>query len=139
MYSQNRKFLLFPKDFRKVIVVTGCRGAGATSTAANLAIESSAQGLSTILVDMDIQYRGVNLYFPKFGDEVEYNPDLSYSLVRCVIKPDSYDINSCRINDNLFVTTLAYSISSKDKLLEIIDLKKLSAFINFLRLKLTWF
>jgi len=84
---------------------------------------------------MDIQYRGVNLYFPKFGDEVEYNPDLSYSLVRCVIKPDSYDINSCRINDNLFVTTLAYSISSKDKLLEIIDLKKLSAFINFLRLK----
>jgi len=41
----------------------------------NLAIESSAQGLSTILVDMDIQYRGVNLYFPKFGDEVEYNPD----------------------------------------------------------------
>jgi len=73
--------------------------------------------------------------FPEFGDEVEYNPDLSYSLVRCVIKPDSYDINSCRINDNLFVTTLAYSISSKDKLLEIIDLKKLSAFINFLRLK----
>ncbi|ABN51861.1 MAG TPA: hypothetical protein DEF39_09930 [Hungateiclostridium thermocellum] len=130
-----QKISLVSKDFRKVIVVTGCRGAGATSTAANLAIESSAQGLSTILVDMDIQYRGVNLYFPKFGDEVEYNPDLSYSLVRCVIKPDSYDINSCRINDNLFVTTLAYSISSKDKLLEIIDLKKLSAFINFLRLK----
>jgi len=90
-----QKISLVSKDFRKVIVVTGCRGAGATSTAANLAIESSAQGLSTILVDMDIQYRGVNLYFPKFGDEVEYNPDLSYSLVRCVIKPDSYERLEC--------------------------------------------
>jgi len=58
MYSQT-EISLVSKDFRKVIVVTGCRGAGATSTAANLAIESSAQGLSTILVDMDIQYRGV--------------------------------------------------------------------------------
>ncbi|GAE86922.1 hypothetical protein [Acetivibrio straminisolvens] len=130
-----QKISLVSKDFRKVIVVTGCRGAGVTSTVANLAIESSAQGLSTIVVDLDIDYRGINLYFSKFGDEVEYNPDLSYSLIRCIIKPDSYDINSCRINDNLFVTTLAYSISSKDKLLEIIDIKKLSAFINFLRLR----
>ncbi|HOM02753.1 MAG TPA: hypothetical protein PLH43_08000 [Acetivibrio sp.] len=133
--QHKQKISLVSKDFRKVIVVTGCRGAGATSTVANLAIESSSQGLSTIVVDMDIEYRGINLYFSKFGDEVEYNPDLSYSLVRCMIKPDSYDINSCRINDNLFVTTLAYSISSKDKLLEIIDIKKLSAFINFLRLR----
>lgn len=130
-----QKISLVSKDFRKVIIVTGCKGAGATSTVANLAIESSSQGLSTIVVDMDIKYRGINLYFSKFGDEVEYNPDLSYSLIRCIMKPDSYDINSCRINDNLFVTTLAYSISTKDKLLETIDIKRLSALINFLRLK----
>jgi len=59
---------------------------GATSTAANLAIESVRRAFyNTGRHGYPIQ--SVNLYFPKFGDEVEYNPDLSYSLVRCVIKP----------------------------------------------------
>lgn len=133
--QSNQKNSLLSNDYRKVIIVTGCRGAGVTSTAANLAVESSAQGLSTIVVDLDTEYRGINLYFSKFGDEVEFNPDLAYSLIRCIIKPDSYDINSCRINDNLFVSTLAYSISSSDKMLDNIDLRRLSALISFLRLR----
>ncbi len=128
----NRPFLI-RGNLNRVIAVTGHRGSGVTSTAANLAAGAGMQGLKTIVIDLDTAYRGINLYFRKFGDEADLNPELASSLVKCLLKPDSHSINSCRINENLFVVTLAYSIGIQDKLIDFISIKRILNFITALK------
>ncbi|WP_010248672.1 P-loop NTPase family protein [Acetivibrio cellulolyticus] len=133
--KSNEKTLLSLKDSRKVVIITGHRGSGVTGTIANIASVASNQGLSVMILDMDTVYRGTNLFFTKFGDEVEINSDLGYSLIRCLMKPESYDINSCMINENLSLIALAYSVSSKDRILEAMDYKRVLSLISLLRMK----
>lgn len=133
--DDNVKTFFNPKDLRKVVVVTGHRGSGVTGTVANIASVASTQGLSVMVVDMDIIYRGINLYFTKFGDEVEINSELGYSLIRCLMKPESYEINSCIINSNLSVISLSYSVSSRDRVLEAMDYKRVLSLISLIRQK----
>lgn len=133
--DDNVKNLFSSKDIRKVVVVTGHRGSGVTGTVANIASVACNQGLSVMVVDMDTIYRGINLYFTKFGNEVEVNSELGYSLIRCLMKPDSYDVNSCIINDNLSVISLSYSVSSKERILEAMDYKRVLSLISLLRQK----
>ncbi len=131
----NEKTFLNLKDCKKVVVITGHRGSGVTGTLANIASVASTNNLSVMVVDMDTVYRGINLYFPKFGDEVEINPELSYSLFRCLMKPESYDVNSCRINENLSVITLSYSATNKDRLAEAMEYKRVLSLVSLLRQK----
>jgi Mrp family chromosome partitioning ATPase len=120
---------------QKVIAITGDRGTGVTSTAANLGVIASNQGLSCVIVDLDIVRRGLNLYFNKFGEEAELRPELGRSLIKCLAKPDACDINTCRINDKLTVISLAYSAESSDKLLETVTAKKIAGLLCSLRIK----
>lgn len=133
--EDNVKLFLNSKELRKVVVVSGHRGSGVTGTVANLASVASAQGLSVMVVDMDIVYRGINLYFTKFGDEAEINSELGYSLIRCLMKPESYDANSCIINNNLSVISLSYSVSSRDRILEAMDYKRVLSLVSLIRQK----
>jgi len=134
-YKEKTLSMTLPSNMSRLIALTGHRGSGVTSTAANLAVEASSQGLRTLLIDMDTIFRGQNLYFNKFGDEVDINPDLATSLIKCLLKPDSYDTNSCRINENLSLISLAYSIESKDKLFEFINPKRLLSLVTMLKSK----
>ncbi|KNY27510.1 AAA family ATPase [Pseudobacteroides cellulosolvens] len=134
-YQEKTISMIMPSNMSRAIAITGHRGSGVTSTAANLAVESSSQGLRTLLIDLDTCFRGQNLYFNKFGDEVDINPDLAASLIKCLLKPDSYNINSCRINENLSLITLAYSIDSKDKLFEFITPKRVLNLVTMLKPK----
>ncbi len=120
-------------NINRFIAVTGHRGSGVTSTAANLAVEASVQGLKTIIIDFDIDYKAMNLYFSKFGEEVNLNPELYNSLIKCLIKPESYEVNSCRINGNLLLTTLAYSIDNSDKMMQLINSKRLITLASVLK------
>ncbi|MCX7842379.1 MAG: hypothetical protein N2489_04820 [Clostridia bacterium] len=117
----------------RAIAITGHRGSGVSGTLANLAVAASMEGLSTFIVDLDLLYRSMNLYFRKFGDESSLNTDLKYSLVKCAVKPDACSNNSCMINDQLYVSTLAYSIGLKDKLLENLTAKRLIALLTSLK------
>lgn len=118
---------------RKVIAITGHGNSGKTSTAANLAVLAARQNLNTVIVDFDIQYRGMNLYFSEFGEKVNRYPDLAYSLVRCLVKPETYELNTLKINDNLKLMTLAYTISEKDKMLDVINPERLMSLLSYLR------
>ena len=120
-------------NINRFIAVTGHRGSGVTSTAANLAVEASVQGLKTIIIDFDLDYKAMNLYFSKFGEEVNLNPELYNSLIKCLIKPESYEMNCCRINGNLLLTTLAYSIDSNDKMMQLINAKRLITLASVLK------
>lgn len=131
----NEKNLPDLSSCKKVVAITGHRGSGVTGTVANIASVASAHGMSVMVVDMDIVYRGINLFFPKFGDEVEIKPELGNSLIRCLMKPDSYEVNCCRINENLWVITLAYSASNKAKPAELMDYKRVLSLISLLRQK----
>ncbi len=117
----------------RVLAFTGHRGSGVTGTVSNVALAASIQGLSTFIVDLDLLYRGINLYFSKFGDEVDLNPELACSLVKCLMKPDSYSINSCTINDNLMLCTIAHSVDHSDKILEFINTRRLITFVTILK------
>ncbi|MCX7748166.1 MAG: cobalamin biosynthesis protein CobQ [Clostridia bacterium] len=131
----NERVISAASNLNRVVAITGDRGSGVTSTVANLAVQASSQGLTTMILDLDIVYRGMNLYFTKFGDEVDLNHDLASSLIRCMMKPDSYRSNSCRINENLSLVTLAYSVDSKDKMMEFINSKRLINLISVMKLK----
>ncbi len=122
-------------NINRIALVTGHRGSGVTGTAANLGVEASAQGLRTIILDMDLEYKAMNLYFSKFGDEVNVNPDLANALIKCLLKPDSFETNSCRINSNLWVSTLAYSVESNDKMMEMINITRILALATVLKSK----
>jgi septum formation inhibitor-activating ATPase MinD len=129
------KPILIPGNLNRVIAVTGHRGSGVTGTVANIAVEASMQGLKTMVIDLDTSFRGINLYFSKFGEEVDLNPDLAASLVKCLLKPDSYIMNSCRINENLSIITMAYSVDSDDKLMDFINIRRILTLVTTLKPK----
>jgi cellulose biosynthesis protein BcsQ len=100
----------------KMIAFTGHSGVGVTSTAADLAYMASHMGIRTFLLDLDFLGRGVNLYYTKFGEEVDGNRQIEDSVLRGLKNPHEFEKFSCRINENLFISTLAYSykISTKE-------------------------
>jgi len=121
------------KNLKRIVAITGHRGVGVTGTVANIASVASDSGLSVMVIDLDTAYRGINLFFSKFGDEVEVNSELSYSLIRCLMNPESYDVNSCKINKNLSVITLGYSVSSKERIVEALQYKRVVSLISLLK------
>jgi len=141
--GQNRKLLSSTKDFEKtisvirdlkrIVAITGHRGVGVTGTVANIASVASDSGLSVMVIDLDTVYRGINLFFSKFGDETEVNSELSYSLIRCLMNPESFDVNSCKINKNLSVIALGYSVSSKERIAEALQYKRVVSLISLLK------
>lgn len=104
----DKKLMSFSKGINRVIAITGHRGAGCTSTAVNIACEASLRGLNTILIDMDIYNRSLNLYCSNFVESYENDKEMASSLIRCLAKPQEYERHACYINSNLWVTGLAY-------------------------------
>jgi len=129
------KNISISKDLRKIIAFTGHRGSGITGTVANIASVASDKGLSVMVIDMDTVYRGINLFFSKFGDEVEINSELGYSLIRCLMNPECYDVNSCKINKNLSIIALAYSVLNKERISEAMQSKRVLSLISLLKQK----
>lgn len=129
------KTISVSKDLKKIVAITGHRGSGVTGTVANIASVASDKGLSVMVIDMDTVYRGINLFFSKFGDEVELNSELSYSLIRCLMNPESYDVNSCKINRNLSIIALAYSVSCKERISEAMQYKRVLSLTSLLKQK----
>ena len=100
----------------KAIVFTGRRGSGLTSTAVNIAIAANRRGLNTILVDMDVDYRSINLYFSDFIEQAEKDDAIAFSLIRLLAQPQSYQ--SAAVNtDGLWLASLGYDFHDK-RLLE---------------------
>jgi len=110
-----RDFAAISSEISRVIAIAGCRGAGVTSTAANLAHIASNKGLSTMLIDLDIANCALNLYFNEFYETAERDHDIAYSLIRNLAKPQNYKLNTFSIN-NLYMTTLSYSFHDKELL-----------------------
>jgi septum formation inhibitor-activating ATPase MinD len=95
----------------KAIVFTGHRGGGSTCTAANVAITASRQGVKTIFVDFDIDYRSSNLYFGEFYTQADEDEYIESSLMRMLAQPQSYETTAVNVGNNLWVTALGYGFN----------------------------
>jgi Mrp family chromosome partitioning ATPase len=119
----------------KVIGITGHSGSGISSTAANIAELASKNGLKTLIVDLNLDNKGQNLYFEKFGEEIEKEEDLKMSVIKCFYNPENYAENTCRINDKLYLAGLGYTLAKNEKTLDVINSVKLANLITILKLK----
>lgn len=109
----DKRLMGFSKGINRVIAIAGHRGIGCTSTAVNIAYEAANRGLNTILIDMDIKNRSLNLYCGEFAKICEANKDMGNSLIRCLAKPQEYKHSAYCINNKLWVSGLSYDFEDR--------------------------
>ncbi|MCI3920614.1 hypothetical protein MO973_10255 [Paenibacillus sp. TRM 82003] len=112
-----RRFEGISRGINRVIAVTGHRGSGLTSTAVNIAYESSRRGLRTLLVDLDIDYRSVNMYLNGFHEMTKRDEEMNASLLRTLARPQDYLTTAYHQSDSLWTTSLGYGFGDH-KLIE---------------------
>jgi septum formation inhibitor-activating ATPase MinD len=130
--AADREFGRLSREISRVIAITGCRGSGVTSTAVNLAQIANNKQMSAILVDLDTENCTCNLYFNEYYEMADRNEDVAYSLIRNLAKPQDYQLHSYQ-NQNLFVTSLAYSFRDKNLLERFYTSEKLVNLISVFR------
>ena len=115
----------------RTIAITGHRGAGLTSTVANLAEEAHKQGLSVMIVDLDTLSRGMNMYFGEHTDTVD--EDKRSSLIRLLARPQSYETSAFCIKPGLYMSTLPYAFGDKKLEEQFVTCEKIISMISFLK------
>ncbi|MEK5161740.1 hypothetical protein NYE69_05305 [Paenibacillus sp. FSL R5-0527] len=123
------------RGMSRVVAVTGHRGSGLTSTVVNLAHEASKRGLSTMIIDMDAEYRSMNMYFGRFHEQSNKYDEMSASLIRTLARPQDYMTTACSIKDNLWLTALGYSFQDRRLMDQFYTSDKLVGLLSLLRTK----
>ncbi len=123
------------RGISRVVGITGHRGSGITSTAVNLAEMASKKGLSTILIDLDIDNRSINMYFGGFAEASQKNEEINASLIRNLAKPQDYKSTSYNAKDNLSIVTLSYDFSDLRLLESFLTTQKIISMISIFRQK----
>lgn len=121
------------RGISRIIAITGHRGSGVTSTIVNLAHEASKRGLSTIIIDMDTEYRSMNMYFDRFHERTNKEEQMSASLIRTLARPQDYMTTAFNIKDNLWLTSLGYSFHDHRLIEQFYNSEKLIGLISVLR------
>ncbi|GHU50732.1 hypothetical protein AGMMS49975_02360 [Clostridia bacterium] len=116
----------------RAVIFTGNRGSGVTSTAVNAARSASLKGLRVMLLDFDIDFRMLNLYFGKFLDETE-EEEVSASLVRLLAQPHSYQTSSVNIDGDFWVSSLGYGFNDEALLNKHLTEPKIIGLITYLK------
>ncbi|WP_410771612.1 helicase HerA domain-containing protein [Fontibacillus sp. BL9] len=130
-----RDLLNVSRGISRVVAVTGHRGSGLTTTVVNLAHEASKRGLSTIIIDMDTEYRSTNMYFDRFHERTNKDEQMSASLIRTLARPQEYMTTAFNIKDNFWLTGLGYSFHDRKLMEQFYTTEKLIGLISVLRSK----
>lgn len=133
IYKTSNKKLNISNNISRAIAITGHRGSGITSTVANLASEAVTRGMKVVIIDLDINMRSINLYFNDFLEAADKYVEIHSSLVRCLAKPETFDINACHIKDKLWVIGLPYDFEDIQLLDNFFDAKRINALILLLK------
>ncbi|MFD3262184.1 hypothetical protein ACE3MQ_26670 [Paenibacillus lentus] len=123
------------RGISRVVAVTGHRGNGLTSTVVNLAHEANKRGLSSIIIDMDAEYRSMNMYFSRFHDRTNKDEQMSASLIRTLARPQDYMTTAFNISDHFWLTSLGYSFDDRKLMEQFYNSEKLVGLISVLRTK----
>ena len=130
-----RGFDQVSRSISKVIAITGHRGSGLTSTCVNMAYEACKRGLSPIIVDMDIDYRSMNMYFDSFSEKAKSLDDMNASLVRTLARPQDYMVTAYHVKDNFWLTSLGYGFTDQRLLEQFYTGNKLVGLLSVLKNK----
>lgn len=121
------------KSISRVIAVTGHRGAGLTSTAANLAQQAHKSGLSAIVIDLDTVTRGMNMYY---GSHTETeDEEKRSSLIRLLARPQNYETSAFSIKPGLYMSTLPYDFEDKMLIEQFVTSEKIISMLSVLKNK----
>lgn len=123
------------RGISRVVAVTGHRGSGLTTTVVNLAHEASKRGLSTIILDMDTEYRSTNMYFDRFHERSNKDEQMSASLIRTLARPQDYMTTAFNVKDNFWLAGLGYSFHDRKLMEQFYTTEKLIGLISVLRTK----
>lgn len=123
------------RGISRVVAITGHRGSGLTSTIVNLAHEASKRGLSSIIIDMDTDYRSMNMYFDRFNERCNKDEDMNASLIRTLARPQDYMTTAFNIKDHLWLTGLGYQFHDHRLLEQFYTTEKLIGLITVLKTK----
>lgn len=123
------------RGISRIIGITGHRGSGITSTTVNLAFEAQKMGLSSIIIDLDVEFRSMNMYFSAFNEIASKDEVMKASLVRMLAKPYEYMSNSYCIKDDLWLTSLGYSFDDKKLIDRFFTANYIISMISLLRSK----
>jgi septum formation inhibitor-activating ATPase MinD len=119
----------------KAIAFTGIAGAGATGTIANLARAAARRGLRVALLDLDTDFRGMNLYFNKFCTLAEESEEICRSLIMSLANPNNYMTTAVSITDNLWVIGLGYDFMDRQSMDNLFTEQKAAALVSALKSK----
>lgn len=130
-----RQLEFISRGISRIVAITGHRGCGLTSTVVNLASEASKRGLSTIIIDLDIDYRSTNMYFSSFEEQTKRAEDINASLIRTLARPQDYVTTAFNIKDNLWITALGYEFNDLKLIGKFYNSNKLVGLLSVLRNK----
>ncbi|TCK90639.1 cellulose biosynthesis protein BcsQ [Natranaerovirga hydrolytica] len=131
----SKQYDAISRGISKIIAVTGHRGAGLTSTAINLATEANKRGLSSFIIDMDIDYRSTNMYYSTFHNQTQKEEEMNASLIRVLARPQDYSIMAHNIKDNLWLTSLGYDFQDEKLIQQFYNSNKLIGLLSVLKNK----
>lgn len=121
------------RGISRVVAMTGHRGSGLTSTVVNLAHEASKRGLRAIIVDMDTDYRSMNMYFDRFHERCNKDQAMNASLIRTLARPQDYMTTAFNVKDDLWLTSLGYSFHDHRLMEQFYTSEKLIGLITVLK------
>ena len=123
------------RGISRVIAITGHRGCGLTSTVANIAYEASKRGLNSLMIDLDVEYRSINMYYGSFGEQAKRDEVIEASLIRTLARPQDYLKTAFNIKENLWMTALGYGFNDRKLLGQFYNCRKLVGLVSVLRNK----
>lgn len=123
------------RGISRIIAITGHRGSGVTSTVVNLASEASKRGLSSIIIDMDAEYRSMNMYFSSFHERTKRSEDINASLIRTLARPQDYMTTAFNIKENMWLTGLGYGFNDRKLMEQFYNNNKLVGMLSLLKSK----
>lgn len=123
------------RGISRVAAITGHRGSGITSTVVNVAHEASKRGLSTIIIDMDLEYRSMNMYFSNYHELTKHDEEMNFSLIRTLARPQDYKTTAYPIKDNMWLAALGYRFNDTKLINQFYTSSKLVGLLSILRSK----
>ncbi|WP_159081747.1 hypothetical protein [Paenibacillus sp. CAA11] len=130
-----REIANISRGISRIVAVTGHRGSGVTSTVVNLASEASRRGLSSIIIDMDVDYRSMNMYFSSFHERTKRSEEINASLIRTLARPQDYMTTAFNVKENMWLTGLGYDFHDGKLMSQFYNTAKLVGMLSLLRTK----
>lgn len=119
-----------------VYIATGHESVGKSHFISNMAYVLSTQKIRTVVVDIDVISRGLNLYFNQMTKHTMERENAKKSFVKGLENPEMVDEHVTRINGYLDIIGTAYGVALNEEEMKLSrDVERLGQLLTYLRNK----